>query len=59
MDFRSAFQLLEKNASLYPNFLLNNKDLGILKVIIGIIPDGYKWIAGIVGLNGTTKKGWE
>jgi len=57
MDFRSAFQLLEKNASLYPNFLLNNKDLGILKVIIGIIPDGYKWIASIVGLNGNYEEG--
>ncbi len=57
MDFRSAFQLLEKNASLYPDFILNNKDLGILKVIIGIIPDGYKWIASIVGLNGNYEEG--
>ena len=57
MDFRSAFQLLEKNASLYPNFVLNNKDMGILKVIIGIIPDGYKWIASIVGLNGNYEEG--
>lgn len=57
MDFRSAFQLLEKNASLYPNFILNNKDLGILKVIIGTIPDGYKWIASMVGLTGNYEEG--
>jgi tetratricopeptide (TPR) repeat protein len=57
LDFRSAFQLLEKNASLYPSFVLNNKDLGILKVIIGTIPDGYKWIASIVGLSGNYEEG--
>ena len=57
MDFRSAFKLLEKNESLYPNFVFNNKDIGILKVIIGTIPDGYKWIASIVGLSGNYEEG--
>lgn len=57
MDFRSAFQLLEKNEKLYPNFIFNNKDFGVLKVIIGTIPDGYKWIANIVGLSGNYEDG--
>ncbi|MCX6185373.1 MAG: hypothetical protein NTU43_00050, partial [Bacteroidetes bacterium] len=57
LDFRAAYQLLQKNTILYPNFIYNNKDLGILNVILGTIPDGYKWIANIAGLSGNFEEG--
>jgi len=55
--FRSAYKLLESNMQLFPHFALNTKSMGMLKAVIGTIPDNYKWIAGITGMNGTFTEG--
>lgn len=43
MEVNKAFKLLEENARLYPAFMPNKKDLGILHAMVGTIPDNYKW----------------
>lgn len=55
--FRAAYKLLETNMQLFPDFTLNNKSMGMLKAVIGTIPDNYRWIAGITGMNGNFTEG--
>jgi hypothetical protein len=57
VNFRSAYKLLEANIKAYPNFELNNKDMGMLKAVLGTTPDNYKWILGVVGMSGDFKGG--
>ena len=57
-DITRANRLLNKNYKLFPKFIANQKDLGLLHTIIGTIPSNYKWgIKLISGLNGTIDQG--
>jgi hypothetical protein len=57
--FRTAYKLLETNMQLFPEFTLNKKSMGMLKAVIGTIPDNYRWIAGIVGMQGNFTEGMD
>lgn len=46
LEVNKAFKLLEENSRLFPGFMPNKKDLGILHAMVGTIPDGYKWAVG-------------
>lgn len=52
-----AAKLLEENQKLFPKFLPNNKSLGTLHIIIGSVPDNFKWALKILGLKGNVKLG--
>lgn len=56
-DFRTCYQLLEQNRKNFPNFITNKKDLGVLKAILGTIPDSYHWIVSIAGMNANLNEG--
>ncbi|MEO0338967.1 MAG: tetratricopeptide repeat protein, partial [Bacteroidota bacterium] len=57
-DVRKAYQLLEKNKAAFPNFLPNEKDYGVLQLLIGNVPDQYQWgIRNLAGLKGEVKAG--
>lgn len=56
-EIRKAYKLLEKNVLLFPDFLPNKKSLGFLHAVIGAVPDDYKWLVGIIGMNGSIKQG--
>ena len=53
-----ANKLLRENAKLFPDFLLNYKDLGLLHAAVGSIPSSYKWgVELFTSLNGTIAEG--
>ena len=56
---RSAYKIIKRNIEQYPDFDLNYKSLGLLHVIFGAVPDSYRWVLGILGLEGDTQKGLE
>ena len=57
-DITRANRFLNRNQKLFPKFIANQKDLGLLHTIIGTIPSAYKWgIKLISGLNGTIDQG--
>ncbi|MGI8952399.1 MAG: tetratricopeptide repeat protein [Chitinophagaceae bacterium] len=56
-DFRKAFSLIKENRKKFPNFLPNNMIYGPMETVVGVIPDGYKWMAAILGLKGSVKDG--
>ncbi|MEQ8702552.1 MAG: tetratricopeptide repeat protein [Phaeodactylibacter sp.] len=57
-EVSKAYKLLRENEALYPDFMPNKKDLGILHAMVGTIPDSYKWgIKLLGGLEGTIEEG--
>ncbi|MEI7499104.1 MAG: tetratricopeptide repeat protein [Bacteroidota bacterium] len=56
-EIRKAHALLTANEIRYPSFTLNKIGLGVVHVIVGIIPDNYKWVANLMGLDGSLDQG--
>lgn len=57
-EVSKAYKLLKENEALYPDFMPNKKDLGILHAMVGTIPDSYKWGVKLLGgLDGTIEEG--
>jgi tetratricopeptide (TPR) repeat protein len=59
MAFRKAFSYIKDNRKAFPGFLPNTMIYAPMQVIVGVIPDGYKGIAGIFGLKGSVKEGMK
>ncbi len=58
-DFRKAFLLIRDNKKQFPDFTPNNLVFGALQAVIGTIPKGYKWIAGLLGMRGSLTGGMK
>ena len=46
-----AYMLLKENKKRFPDFLLNNKGLGLLHAFLGIIPENFHWILRLTGVE--------
>lgn len=58
-EFIKAYYLLEKNKELFPNFILNNKCLGVLHSLLSAVPSKYHWILNVAGLEGNVDLGFS
>jgi len=56
-NFKKAFGLIKDNRRRFPSFTPNNLIYAPALSIAGVIPDSYKWIAGIFGIRGSIKDG--
>jgi tetratricopeptide (TPR) repeat protein len=56
-EIRKAHALFSANEARYPTFTLNKIGLGVVHVIVGIIPDNYKWVSDLMGVDGSIEKG--
>lgn len=56
-DFRKAYLLVKENRKHYPAFVPNELLYGSMQAILGTIPKGYKWIAGLLGMRGSVTEG--
>lgn len=56
-EINKAYQLLMKNQEEFPWFIQNMKGLGVIHVLIGTIPDNYKWVTDIIGIESTVRQG--
>jgi predicted negative regulator of RcsB-dependent stress response len=52
-----AYKLLEANNKEFPDFVPNQKSLGLLHILIGSTPENYQWVANLLGLKGNVKQG--
>jgi tetratricopeptide (TPR) repeat protein len=59
LKIRKAHQFFTENEVLYPNFLPDKIGLGVTHFIGGIVPDSYKWIASLMGMDGTINQALE
>ncbi|MBB6610298.1 DUF3808 domain-containing protein [Pontibacter sp. Tf4] len=55
--FRKAYHQFQDNTEKYPDFIPNYKTLGVLQVLLGSVPDQYKWFLNIMGMGGNTETG--
>lgn len=56
-DGRKAYQYIKDNKKAFPTFIPNDLLYGGLQAVIGTVPSGYKWIAGIFGMKGSVTDG--
>ena len=59
LAFKRAFSYIKDNKKAFPDFLPNNMIYAPMLVVVGVIPDGYKGIAGLFGLKGSVKEGMK
>jgi tetratricopeptide (TPR) repeat protein len=45
------------NEAKFPAFLLNKTGMGVVHVIASLVPDNYKWVGSLVGLDGSMELG--
>ena len=57
MDIKKAHNLLKENAEKYPDFLPDQKSLGLINVIFGSVPSNLKSISRFLGMTGNTQAG--
>jgi tetratricopeptide (TPR) repeat protein len=56
-EIRKAFMLFKDNQKKFPQFLPNNMMIGAMQTVFGTIPEGYRWISGILGMKGSIREG--
>ncbi|MFA6260924.1 MAG: tetratricopeptide repeat protein [Bacteroidia bacterium] len=57
LEFRESYRLLERNVELFPFFTQNFKNTGVIKAMLGSIPENFKWVLNIVGMEGDFRQG--
>ncbi len=56
-EIRKAHALFSANEKKYPSFVINKSGLGVVHVITGLVPDNYKWVSNLIGLDGSAELG--
>ncbi len=57
LELSRSYRQLERNQELFPGFSPNQSALALLDVLIGSIPENYKWIAGVLSYQGNVNEG--
>ena len=57
LEVRKAYQLFQENQRIFPDFLPNKLGLGVIHILAGMIPENYRWMARMVGVDGSMEKG--
>lgn len=56
-DFKSANKLLIENKTMFPSFLPDNKNSGLLQCLFSSVPEKYQFFAKILGFEGHMESG--
>jgi tetratricopeptide (TPR) repeat protein len=56
-EFRRSYLQVKNNLQSFPDFAPNGLYAGAMQVAAGTIPDGYKWLSSLLGINGSIKRG--
>ncbi|MCX6291568.1 MAG: hypothetical protein NT126_07365 [Bacteroidetes bacterium] len=56
-EIRKAYKMTEENIRAYPDFLLNRKVAAFLHVLVGSVPENYRWLSALCGMKGTLVQG--
>lgn len=57
LEIKKAHSLFTENNKKFPSFLPNKIGLGVVHVIAGIVPENYKWITNLIGVDGSMEQG--
>lgn len=56
-EINRAYRLLEENNDKFPDFVPNEITLGVLHIMIGLVPEKYRWILDIINMEGSVEEG--
>ncbi|MDP2722405.1 MAG: hypothetical protein Q8O72_06595 [Bacteroidales bacterium] len=56
-DFNRAYKKINQNANDFPEFFPNLITLGVVHAMLGVVPENYQWLIGIVNMSGTVDQG--
>ena len=59
LELRRANELLKENQARYPGLLPNRVGLRLMHALSGVITENYKWLAGLIGLEGDLEQGLD
>ncbi len=48
-NIKAGYALLRENQRRFPDFMANHKSLGVLHVLVGNVPDDYRWAVHLFG----------
>ncbi|MBK7651001.1 MAG: tetratricopeptide repeat protein [Flammeovirgaceae bacterium] len=57
MSIRKAYQLTSDCLKKYPDFIPIKKTSGVIQVMLGSVPDKYKWFVSLLGMKGSVSTG--
>lgn len=55
--FRRSYLQFRENSKKFPDFPYNQLFLGLTEALIGTVPDSYKWLSSLLGMQGDVRKG--
>ncbi len=58
-SIKKSFTLIKKNEDLFPTFMLNKKVTAFLHAVLGSVPDRYRWMVKLAGMEGSVVQGTE
>jgi hypothetical protein len=58
-DFKKGYGYIKDNKKEFPTFTPNDLLYGPMQAMIGTIPPGYKWVAGLFGMKGSIRDGMK
>ena len=59
IEINRAYRLIEENAQTFPDFYPNKITFGVLKIMVGLVPEKYNWILNLVSMEGSVEEGTE
>lgn len=57
LDLNRSYRQLKANKEKFPDFSPNNAALGLLHMLIGSVPENYRWIMSTFSFQGTVEQG--
>lgn len=59
LNLRQAYFTIQEIKTRFPRFEAVKKTSGVLEVLVGSVPQKYNWVLGLLGMEGSTKKGMD
>lgn len=59
IEINRAYRLIEENTHKFPDFYPNKITHGVLKIMLGLVPEKYNWILNIISMEGSVEEGSE
>ena len=56
-DIHKAHDLFSANETMYPSFVINKIGMGVVHVMVSLVPDNYRWVSNLIGLDGSMDAG--
>lgn len=59
IEINKAYRLLDQNLATFPDFAPNLISMGALHIMIGLVPDQYRWALKLIDVEGSVAQGTE